>query len=193
MIITIPQIVCLFFVGLINCYGNEFITNHVALLNKSIYFSLSGADLDNNFTLQDVQSNKEISTDRQLHWILENKGTNYENLMYLGMTNSFEFNLFDTNGNKIVKTARGKAMSMGPKSLVKPQDNDYVRVEGFKPGQVFVRDFPKLDELFIISSDGAYIIELRYWCWIPSEKKFILSNPVKVRALKKDDRVVPKP
>jgi hypothetical protein len=129
---------------------------------------------------------RQLDADKDLYCMLHNASSNTIGVVFLGITNSFDFKLFDANGMEIPKTVEGKLMSVGPTSVTNFAANPYIGHMGGPPETLSAGAFPHLTNLFQFPSDGLYIFELRYWAWINSKNRFVLSDPVRLRVIKKD-------
>jgi hypothetical protein len=142
----------------------------------------------NSLPLTDVS---DLHAEKELTWLLHNPTTNKVSVIYIGETNSFDFKVFNTNRTEIRKTARGVAMTAGPKSLTTLRGNPYgSRIGGgAAPGGYAPFTFSaRLTDLFEFPTDGIYLLEVRYWAWSSTKQRFILSEPVRLRVIKGEDR-----
>jgi hypothetical protein len=155
------------------------LTNNVPVVDYGMNLALCD-NFGESHNEYDMLNEKELKADKDLTWILHNTtSNNWNSVIFLGMTNSFDFRLFNQDGLEIPKTIKGKAMSAGPKSLSQITANPFVR----RVGSSF-SDFPKLTELFNFPSNGIYTFELRFWGWAYQKKQFLLSQPVRLRVVK---------
>jgi hypothetical protein len=175
----------------LNVYASGAFTNHIGIEDRGIHLSLSDANLGDDPTHQALLEGKELDAGAQISWILHNTSSNYSSVIFLGMTNSFDFKLLNERGEEVSKTKKGKAMSVGPASLTNLDKNKYIRRLGTKPDGIMIMDFPKLAELFDFPSDGSYVLEVRYWTWFSSKRRFILSDPIRLRVIKEEMKTVP--
>jgi hypothetical protein len=169
---------------LISCafaaFGNDpaspILTNDVPITNYMRF------GLCDNFwesaTAEEMYERTEVIADKPLTWYLRATVTNtWASVFFLGMSNSFAFDLKTPDGFSIPKTAKGNGMNQGPASLTSFRANRFWRREG-----TGFSDFPKLTALFNFPSNGIYFLEFRYWTW--NSNKFSLSNPVRLRVIK---------
>lgn len=160
----------------------EPVTNAVPIGQEGIRLALTD-DLDTpGATFQSMLADQELVADQPIYWLLHNTSSNWSSFIFLGLSNSFAFELLTTNGIVLPKTAKGKGMSRGPKSLTDFFANR-PRRQSVLPGGGSIRDFPRMVELFRFPSNGVYILELRYWVWALPKKTFVLSEPVRIRVL----------
>ena len=160
--------------------ANLSLTNDVPIVDYGMRLAFCNSDIDMTDP-QHIFDQHVLRADRDIEWMLHNTTSNtFLSVVFLGDTNSFDFHLFSTNGVEIPKTDKGKAMSVGPVSITELQSNPNIYHEG-----AGLRDFPRLPDLFQFPSDGIYILEIRYWGWSPSAKRFILSSPVRLQVVKK--------
>ena len=125
-------------------------------------------------------ADRELEVGRQVMWLLYTPATNqWNNIVFLGVSNSFALELRTPGGVVIPATAAGKAINAGPRSLTNFRANRSWWI-GSRLGE-----FPPIEELFRIPSNGVYFLEVRYWAWSPANKRFALSSPVRVRVMKK--------
>jgi hypothetical protein len=158
------------------------LTNHI-VLNEAAGIHLSLAYYDD--VAHDYNLNgKEIFADKRPYWILDRTSTNFGHIAFIGMSNQFDVKLWNKDRVEVPKTAKGKAMSVGPPSLSKAPDGSRY-IGPFLPGDVEARDFPKVEELFQIPADGEYILEVRYWVWDWEKERYLLSNPVRLKVTKR--------
>jgi hypothetical protein len=162
------------------------VINDVALGTTGMHLIIT--DDQDAPSFQMMRQDAEINAEVPLCWILRNSSPNGLNsVVFLGISNSFTFDLKTTNGVSVQKTAKGVAMNAGPKFPTNFRAN---RVRRIMSG---MQDFPALTELFYFPSNGNYIFEMRYWNWAFSKKEFQLSSPVRVRVVKSDTNAPPKP
>jgi len=164
------------------------LTNDVPVVDYGMRMAFCNADFDFTNSMQ-IVAQRELRADADVQWFLYNTTTNtFLTVIYLGQTNSFDFRLFNANGTEIPKTAKGKAMSVGPKSLTSLKGNPNVYYQGQG-----LMDFPKLTDLFHFPSKGIYVLEVRYWGWSNLKQQFSLSEPVRLRVIKEDKDNTPAP
>jgi hypothetical protein len=98
------------------------LTNDVPIVDYGMRLALCDNffERDNSLPLSDVS---DLHAEKELVWILHNPTTNIISVIYIGDSNSFDLKMFNTNGVEIQKTAKGKAMSMGPKSFTSIEGN----------------------------------------------------------------------
>jgi len=160
--------------------SNLVLTNNV-LINewstRQILTSFASvADSSNNVIMVD----KELRADEPLFWLLHNTNSPNNGEALMPAYNSrFVFELKTTNGFLIPKTEWGKTMSQTPKSLTDIRTG-YSRsvINGYWP-----YTFPALTNLFNFPSNGVYVFELRCWAWQSSQKRFALSDPIRVKVI----------
>ena len=164
--------------------SSQLLTNDVPIGTGGMRLIIT--DNDDATSTQEISSQLELSADKDAHWVLHNSSSNFwQSVVFKGMNNSFAFELRTTNGISIPKSAKGKAMSVGSKSLTNIYAGRTVRIgEG-------MQDFPKLTEVFNFPSNGVYILEVRYWSWNSTKQKFELTEPVRLKVIKQDNRTSP--
>jgi hypothetical protein len=152
------------------------LTNGVPVGGLRLIFS----DKPNPHSLDQMATNRQVAVNKPLVWTLHNASSNaWESVVYLGMTNSFSFQAATMSGTPISKTLKGKIMSAGPRHLNSLEGNGRVlRIHGG------LMDFPALTELFEFPGNGTYVVEISYWVWDPSRKRFALSAPVRLMGIK---------
>jgi hypothetical protein len=160
--------------------SDQALTNDVPILQSGMRLGLCEGTFSGS-SVESILAKKELDAESDLTWILRDSLTNHSgNVVFLGMSNSFAFELKTTNGTLIPKTIKGQAMSAGPQSLTNLREAKAKRIAmGF-------RDFPRMTELFEFPSNGVYVVELRYWNWNGFENRFQLSDPVRLRVVKRD-------
>ena len=164
---------------------NSSVTNDVVVSVPEMRLIIS--DDDNVTSFAEMGRDTEVDADRDLMWVLRNSSdTGWNRVIFLGMSNSFAFDLKTTNGVPIPKTRKAQSMNAGPKSLTNLRAGRRIRMG---PG---IQDFPRMTELFYFPSNGIYLFELRYWSWSFSNKKFELSPPVRLRVIKQGTNDVSK-
>jgi hypothetical protein len=151
------------------------LTNDVPITSYGIRFGL-GDNFWDAPNLEAMYERTDLMADQPLTWYLR-ETLQSSSVVFIGMSNSFAFDLKTRAGISIPKTAKGRAMSAGPASLTSLRGNRLVRRRG-----TGFSDFPRLTELFEIPSNGVYWLEIRYWTW--NSNKFSLSNPVRLRVIK---------
>src|ERR1041385_8142305 len=112
--ITLTLLFSAWSVGLLWAQPKQFFTNTVPLTEE---MRLSITD-SRDVPIGTASNGEQIPATRRLYWSLQNVSSNqWSSIIFLGMSNSFDFKLETTSGVAIPKTERGKAMSVGPKSL----------------------------------------------------------------------------
>jgi hypothetical protein len=169
------------------------LTNDVPIVDYGVRMALCDDFFDHNFSkpLADVS---DLHAEKELTWILHNPAPGIQSVIFIGVSNSFDFRLFSTSGAEIPKTSKGNAMNVGPKSLTTIRGNPNAnRIgEGAPPGGYAPMVFPALlNDLFRFPSNGIYILEVRYWGWSPTKQRFVLSEPVRLRVVKSDTKEIP--
>jgi hypothetical protein len=168
---------------------NLSLTNDVPIVEYGMRLALCDNSAEAG-TERDMLNEKELNASKDIYWVLHNPSSTRTSIIFIGMTNSFDFKLFNTNGVETPKTAKGKAMSLGPQTRTSISDsNPHASRIG---GGMEIREFPKLPDLFQFPSAGIYILEVRFWCWSPAKQRFILSEPVRVRVVKDNEKTVPR-
>lgn len=129
--------------------------------------------------VQIMASERQISADRPFFLVLSNPSTNDTSILH-PRESPLAFELRSADGALISKTPKGESMSRQPSSLTSLRT---AMRSGPVPGGIQGRDFPKLTELFNFPSNGTYTFELRHWMWDKPEKKYILSDPVRLKVV----------
>jgi hypothetical protein len=131
---------------------------------------------------------KELKAEAPVCWVLRNTSSNEPSVLLPRPLSCFVVDLKTTNGMPIAKTAKGRAMGAGPKSLTSPRGGRRI---GPTPGHIDAMDFPRLTELFEFPSNGVYVLEVRCWAWSLGKKQFVLSPPVRVRVIRESMKAQP--
>lgn len=161
---------------------NDIVINELGI--RQILISIASAMASSNNM---IIGDKELSADQPNFWILHNTSSNMSGVMFPS-GHGFGFDLKTTNGIDIPKTAMGRQMSEPPKSLTDWRNG---RVKSLSDGEYWSGDFPKLISLFNFPSNGIYVFELRCWTWSNSKKRFVLSDPVRVKVIKQSTKSSP--
>ena len=182
--IFLPTFAFCAFVAFAQNQTPQLLTNDVLINNAGMRLIIT--DEETPASLKAMAADKEVFADRPMYWMLHNTSSNqWQSVLYLGITNSFDFDMKTTNGFFVPKTANGKTLSVGPKSLTNINAGRAIRIrEG-------MQDFPQLTELFNFPSNGVYILEVRYWSWDSAKRKFELTEPVRLRVIKQENRTSP--
>jgi hypothetical protein len=178
-------------IAAVNLNATEILTNHVAIENRGMHLSLTDVNLEETHTQEMLLKERELHAEARISWILHNTSSNDASVIFLGMTNSFDFKLFDEKGVEISKTTKGRSMSVGPIAPADLYKNKYLRRIGGESYGMAIMDFPKLTDLFNIRSSGIYTLEVRYWEWASAKKAFILSDPIRVHVIKEEEPKAP--
>lgn len=174
----IPTMVLLAFAALADAQSN--LTNDVPITEGGMRLIISGGDLP---WIDPTAAPKELKVEAPMSWILHSASSNAYALLWLRGSNSFVVNLTTTNGIAVPKTARGRNMGRGPKSLTNRYDRGAIPISVWH-GRVEVSDFPPLTNLFVFPSNGVYVLQVQCWAWSQSKKQFVLSSPLRVGVIK---------
>ena len=152
---------------------NTFLTNDVIIGNRNVCFAIKD--------YRSTNGDKEIFSERLLSWILHNPTTNYANVHWQKLEQTFSVKLFDSQRQEVPLTDYGKEMNSGPRPLPTTGSIHFI---GLQPGQTEVMDFTSIDRLFRFPKPGEYIFEARYWyIEIGSHGRWKLSEPVRLKVI----------
>jgi hypothetical protein len=156
---------------------NDVIINEFG--TRQIFFSFASVEASSNNIFY---GDKELRADQPNFWVLHNP--NDKGALLPEYNHRFVFELKATNGISVLKTEMGEKMSTPPKSLTDEKLGKLSSIWNNHYGKFY--DFPALTNLFDFPSNGVYIFELRCWAWQNSKKKFVLSDPIRVKVIKED-------
>ena len=154
-------------------------TNNVPIDKYGIRFGVC----DNFYAATNTEnmlSGTQVTAEQPLYFVFSNTSSNDASILF-PRDSRFAFELRTADGALISKTPKGETLSREPSSLTNPFSG--IR-SGPSSGNIQGQDFPTLTELFNFPSNGVYTFELKHWFWEQSDKKFILSDPVRLKVIK---------
>jgi|ERR1035437_3186710 hypothetical protein len=161
------------------------LTNHVPLRNRGLSFSISDGSKQDDIARF---STKEVFSDVRLVWALDNTAEKEIGIRSPGVQpTTFLLRLFDNAGKEVPLTEFGKYISGGPRTnhVTVAESIHFIRLS---PGQTSIQYFYRIDWLFQIPKPGDYTFEARYWYIEIAPRQWKLSDPVRLKVIKRPDK-----